>query len=157
MNIYLSTKYCFIHFYPGFTFAGLWSVYTKYLCEGIPSEYLGTLQGFLHGVYWGLGNGTGHMLGGLSIENLGARITFWIFAVASFVNLIVFLVIQKVNMPLTYILSMLSIKIRFVLNTYFAVLFHYDLKHTHSNVFAFLMRVCLLIYNKNMHFHTYFV
>ena len=39
----------------GFTFAGVWSVYIKYLCEDVPKEFMGTLQGFLHGVYWGLG------------------------------------------------------------------------------------------------------
>lgn len=79
----------------GFTFAGIWSVYTSYLCASVPSEYLGTLQGFLHGVYWGLGSGTGHMIGGITVETLGARITFWIFAAASFVNMIIFITIQK--------------------------------------------------------------
>lgn len=79
----------------GITFAGIWSVYTSYLCASVPSEYLGTLQGFLHGVYWGLGSGTGHMIGGICVETLGARLTFWIFAVGSFVNMIIFTVIQK--------------------------------------------------------------
>ena len=49
----------YMHFwlllFVGFTFAGVWSVYIKYLCDSVPSEFLGTLQGFLHGVYWGLG------------------------------------------------------------------------------------------------------
>ncbi|KAL4228571.1 hypothetical protein ACF0H5_011621 [Mactra antiquata] len=79
----------------GFTFAGIWSVYTKYLCSNVPSEYLGTLQGFLHGVYWGLGSGTGHMAGGILVETFGARVTFWIFAIGSFINLCIFLIIQK--------------------------------------------------------------
>ena len=30
-------------------------MYIKYLCDSVPREYMGTLQGFLHGVYWGLG------------------------------------------------------------------------------------------------------
>jgi MFS family permease len=81
----------------GFTFAGIWSVFTKYLCANVPSEYLGTLQGFLHGVYWGLGSGTGHMIGGISVETLGARVTFWIFAGASFFNLLLFIIVQKVR------------------------------------------------------------
>ncbi|KAH3868725.1 major facilitator superfamily domain-containing protein 6-A-like [Dreissena polymorpha] len=79
----------------GFTFAGVWSVYVKYLCKSVPSEYLGTLQGFLHGVYWGLGAGSGHMIGGILVQTLGARMTFWIFAAGSFVNMVLFLIIQK--------------------------------------------------------------
>lgn len=65
---------------------------------------MGTLQGFLHGVYWGLGAGTGHMLGGISVETLGARATFWIFAVASFINMLIFLIIQKVIRSYMYAL-----------------------------------------------------
>lgn len=81
----------------GFTFAGVWSVYIKYLCEDVPKEFMGTLQGFLHGVYWGLGSGTGGMLGGLFVETWGARVTFWIFAIAPFINMLIFLLIQKMT------------------------------------------------------------
>ena len=31
------------------------SVYIKYLCENVPTEYMGTLQVFLNGMYLGLG------------------------------------------------------------------------------------------------------
>ncbi|WAR04713.1 MFSD6-like protein, partial [Mya arenaria] len=72
-----------------------WIVLPFEVLQGVPSEYLGTLQGFLHGVYWGLGAGTGHMIAGLSVENLGARVTFWMFAAGSFVNAVAFLIIQR--------------------------------------------------------------
>ncbi|KAK3582988.1 hypothetical protein CHS0354_027113 [Potamilus streckersoni] len=81
----------------GFTFAGVWSVYIKYLSTSVPSEYLGTLQGFLHGVYWGLGSGSGFLIGGVLVQNYGAVVTFWSFAVGSFVNLIIFAITQKVS------------------------------------------------------------
>jgi len=82
---------------PGVTFAGIWSVYVKYLCLNVPSEYLGTLQGFLHGVYWGLGAGTGNLIGGLLVQAYGARVTFLVFAAASFINMTVFIIIQNVR------------------------------------------------------------
>ncbi|KAL3836881.1 hypothetical protein ACJMK2_022288 [Sinanodonta woodiana] len=81
----------------GFSFAGIWFVYTKHLCTSVPSEYLGTLQGLLHGVYWGLGAGSGYLIGGVLVQNYGARVTFWIFAIGSFVNLIFFAIAQKVS------------------------------------------------------------
>ncbi|KAK3596408.1 hypothetical protein CHS0354_019009 [Potamilus streckersoni] len=81
----------------GFSFAGVWFVYTKQLCASVPSEYLGTLQGLLHGVYWGLGAGSGFLIGGVLVQNYGARVTFWIFAIGSFINLIIFAIAQKVS------------------------------------------------------------
>ena len=69
----------------------------KYLCSHVPSEYLGSMQGIMHGVYWGLGSGSGHMMGGIAVEMLGAKMTFWVFSSVSVVNLIVFMLIQKVG------------------------------------------------------------
>ena len=42
------------------------------------------------------GSGTGGMLGGVLVQTWGARVTFWIFSIASFINMILFLLIQKV-------------------------------------------------------------
>ncbi|XP_060557620.1 major facilitator superfamily domain-containing protein 6-like [Ruditapes philippinarum] len=69
--------------------------YTLFMANVYLSDILRDLQGFLHGVYWGLGSGTGHMIGGISVETLGARVTFWIFAGASFFNLLLFIIVQK--------------------------------------------------------------
>ena len=80
----------------GFTFAGVWSALTAYICMAVPSDNLATMQGILHGVYWGLGSGTGAMLSGILVEKYGARTMFWIFAVAAAVNLVMFCVAQKV-------------------------------------------------------------
>ena len=44
-----------------------------------------------------LGSGTGHMLAGILVETWGAKVTFWIFAIGSFINMLIFLLIQKVS------------------------------------------------------------
>lgn len=80
----------------GCTYAGVWSALTAYMCTVIPQENLATMQGILHGVYWGLGSGCGSLFGGILIQRLGAPTTFWIFAAASGVNLVIFVVAQKV-------------------------------------------------------------
>jgi MFS family permease len=82
---------------PGFTFAGVWAVLTLYLTKNVPHEYLGTMLGIMHGVYWGLGSGTGFMVGGVLVQHFGARFTFWLFAGASAFNVIVFSIAQKVS------------------------------------------------------------
>lgn len=60
-------------------------------------EMLGTMQGIIHGVYWGLGTGTGFMMGGILVEEMGAQNTFWVFAGVSGFNLITFCIAQKVR------------------------------------------------------------
>ena len=47
-------------------------------------------------MYWGLGSGTGDVIGGQLVGAFGARNTFWIMAVVSVVNLIIFTIAQKV-------------------------------------------------------------
>ncbi|KAJ8307172.1 hypothetical protein KUTeg_015256 [Tegillarca granosa] len=79
----------------GFTFAGIWGAMIGYLCTVIPGENMATMQGILHGVYWGLGSGSGSMIGGIVTEHFGARVTFWSFAVATVFNLIIFVITQK--------------------------------------------------------------
>lgn len=81
----------------GFTFAGVWCVLTVYFCKAVPMEMLGTMQGIIHGVYWGLGSGTGAMIGGLLVQEMGARLTFWIFAGVSGFNLLTFCIVQKLT------------------------------------------------------------
>ena len=67
-----------------------------YLCRAIPVESLATMQGILHGVYWGLGSGAGYVLGGILVEQFGARITFGSFAVTAMVMFVFFIITQKV-------------------------------------------------------------
>ncbi|XP_022310017.2 major facilitator superfamily domain-containing protein 6-like [Crassostrea virginica] len=84
-----------VEIFQGCTSAGVWSALTAYMCSVIPPDNLATMQGILHGVYWGLGSGCGSLIGGILVQRLGAPITFWIFAGASGVNLVIFLVAQK--------------------------------------------------------------
>lgn len=87
----------FIIFSLGCTSAGVWSALTAYMCTVIPPDNLATMQGILHGVYWGLGSGCGSLIGGFLVQKLGAPMTFWIFASASAVNLFIFLIAQKAS------------------------------------------------------------
>lgn len=84
-----------VEIFQGCTSAGVWSALTAYMCSVIPPDNLATMQGILHGVYWGLGSGCGSLIGGLLVQRLGAPMTFWIFAAASALNLFIFLVAQK--------------------------------------------------------------
>ncbi|KAL5010838.1 hypothetical protein ScPMuIL_013143 [Solemya velum] len=79
----------------GFSFAGIWVVLVDYLCGSVPAAYLATVQGVMHGVYFGMGNGSGHMIAGVLIENFGAQVTFWAFAVVSGCLLLLFFLSQK--------------------------------------------------------------
>lgn len=42
-------------------------------------------SGILHGVHWGLGHGSGELIGGFLISNFGAPTTFAIFGTFSLV------------------------------------------------------------------------
>jgi len=85
----------------GVTFSFIWVSLSQYTAVAVPSASLGTIQGIIHGVYFGLGNGVGHFLGGVLISQFGAVMTFYGFAVASVVWLLIFFICQKVNQLLT--------------------------------------------------------
>jgi len=70
---------------------------TAYTTMAVPSASLATIQGILHGVYFGLGSGSGHLIGGIMIGYVGSVITFFSFAGASLFVLILFAVAQKVR------------------------------------------------------------
>jgi MFS family permease len=82
----------------GVTFSCIWVSLTAYTAVSVPSASLATVQGILHGVYFGLGNGMGHLIGGLLIGAFGARVTFFGFSGASFIVLILFIIAQKVRL-----------------------------------------------------------
>lgn len=79
----------------GITFSFIWVSLTSYTAVAVPSVSLATVQGIMHGVYFGLGNGFGHLFGGILIGNYGAVITFYSFSGVTFLWLIVFFICQK--------------------------------------------------------------
>ncbi|XP_077996978.1 major facilitator superfamily domain-containing protein 6-like [Glandiceps talaboti] len=80
----------------GITFAAVWTALTSYMALAVPSDSFATLQGILHGVYWGLGCGVGNMLGGLLVDIFGAVKTFASFSFAAAAVMIVFVIVQRV-------------------------------------------------------------
>ena len=68
-----------------------------YTAIAVPSESLATVQGILHGVYIGLGNGLGHLLGGFAIDAYGAPVTFYATSAAVALWLVTFVLCQKVG------------------------------------------------------------
>lgn len=56
-----------------------------------------TIQGIIHGAYWGLGMAVGGVVGGLLVHVTGARITFRMEAIACFIILIAFFVINNLD------------------------------------------------------------
>ncbi|ELU12968.1 hypothetical protein CAPTEDRAFT_188244 [Capitella teleta] len=84
------------------TFSCIWVSLTAYTAVSVPSASLATVQGILHGVYFGLGNGTGHLIGGLLIGAFGAKVTFFGFSGASFLVLILFIVAQQCSTKPTF-------------------------------------------------------
>jgi len=81
---------------PGVTFAFTWVSMCQYTAISVPSVSLATVQGIIHGVYFGLGNGVGHLIGGLAIDAYGAPATFYAAAVVVVVWLVLFVICQKV-------------------------------------------------------------
>ena len=75
----------------------VWATITSYSATVVPRESLATLQGILHGVYWGLGAGSGYMIGGQLIKNYGAVLTFRGFSAMSIVACVLFILAQKVR------------------------------------------------------------
>ncbi|XP_077993227.1 major facilitator superfamily domain-containing protein 6-like [Glandiceps talaboti] len=78
----------------GVSYAAVWTALTSYLALAVPSDSFATIQGILHGVYWGLGFGVGNFLTGVLIEYYGAVNTFMGFSVASSVVLVLFVILQ---------------------------------------------------------------
>ncbi|XP_070547026.1 major facilitator superfamily domain-containing protein 6-like [Ptychodera flava] len=80
----------------GITFAAVWTVLASYLALAVPNDSFATMQGILHGIYWGLGTGVGNMLGGLFVDFFGAVRTFIGYSIASCVVLVIFAMVQRV-------------------------------------------------------------
>lgn len=85
----------------GVSSASIWTSAVCYigLIPGAPV----TLQALLHGVYWGLGHGGGGILGGVLVTYLGSTITFLVYGLLCFLNLL-FLLLFKYRSKLTELL-----------------------------------------------------
>jgi len=81
----------------GVTYAFTWVSMCQYTAKLVPSVSLATVQGIMHGVYFGLGNGIGHLIGGLAIDAYGAAVTFYATAVVVVFWLLLFILCQKVG------------------------------------------------------------
>lgn len=71
----------------GITSAAVWSAMLSYVNDMSNDDNVTTMQGILQGVHWGLGYGTGEMLGGLMVSALGTGASFLILAILSLVFL----------------------------------------------------------------------
>lgn len=67
----------------GVTFACMWAASTYVAKEMAPPGLEATSQGLANGIFWGLGGALGSLLGGLLVNAYGSRTTFVIFAVAT--------------------------------------------------------------------------
>lgn len=56
-----------------------------------------TIQGIIHGVYWGLGMAVGGVIGGMMVHEIGARLTFRLEAAFSFAILVLFFAVNNVH------------------------------------------------------------
>jgi MFS family permease len=81
----------------GVTFSFIWVSLSQYTAVAVPTVSLATVQGIVHGVYFGLGNGVGHLIGGVAIDAYGAVVTFYAAAVVTVVWLLIFVACQKLS------------------------------------------------------------
>jgi len=79
----------------GITTAALWSSCVSYV--GLHPGASNTVQGILNGVYMGLGFATGGFMGGLLVQFTGMKLSFVMYALASFCVLLIFAVINKLS------------------------------------------------------------
>ena len=81
-----------IEFLRGFCTALAWSGLAAFV--GSPPRIGATLQGILHGVYFGLGNGIGQLVGGILVRKYGFGTVFRYFSLIDFFVVLVFVVVS---------------------------------------------------------------
>lgn len=80
----------------GITSAAVWSAMLSYVNLMSNDDNATTMQGVLHGVHWGLGYGTGEMLGGLMVSALGTGTSFLLLGIISLLFLFAYSVSNNV-------------------------------------------------------------
>lgn len=77
----------------GLTSAAIWSAGVVFV--GLIPGATTTMQGILGGVYFGLGNGGGGMVGGIIVSLIGCPYTFLLLGVISIVDLFLFVLVNN--------------------------------------------------------------
>ncbi|XP_070547028.1 major facilitator superfamily domain-containing protein 6-like isoform X1 [Ptychodera flava] len=75
-QIFTPWAFMFGELLSGVTSAACQVALVSYFAKGVQASSLATLQGVIHGIYAGLGTGTGSALGGLFVMNHGVQVTF---------------------------------------------------------------------------------
>ena len=82
--------------HPKYETAVFHIIFACILLAVVNSRYLLTL-GILHGVHWGLGHGSGELIGGLLISTFGASTTFAIFGAFCLVLMAVYILVTNLT------------------------------------------------------------
>ncbi|XP_022085051.1 major facilitator superfamily domain-containing protein 6-like [Acanthaster planci] len=83
----------------GMSIALTWNILVSLLCRAVPFECMATLQGFLSGIYFGLGHGIGAIAGGFMVTSYGVLWTFYSFSFGVFCYAIGFFLAVKAFRP----------------------------------------------------------
>ena len=79
----------------GITFASFWSASTYYVYNASPKGLTATMLGLLNGVYGGLGQSIGSLIGGMLSKQMGLKKAFFTCGITDLVFLVIFLIYQK--------------------------------------------------------------
>ncbi|XP_028415361.1 major facilitator superfamily domain-containing protein 6-like [Dendronephthya gigantea] len=77
----------------GITTAALWAAIMSHVGDTAAKDSAFTLQGVIHSLHWGLGHGSGSVLGGILVHNIGPRNTFALFAIISAMNFLIYILV----------------------------------------------------------------
>lgn len=77
----------------GVASAGVWAAAVCYI--GLVPGASSTIQGFIGGIYWGLGLGAGGVIGGFIVSYIGLRLTFVGFGILSIVDLFLYILVNN--------------------------------------------------------------
>ncbi|XP_028415368.1 major facilitator superfamily domain-containing protein 6-like [Dendronephthya gigantea] len=77
----------------GITTAALWAAIMSHVGVTAAKDSAITLQGVIHSLRWGLGHGSGSVLGGILVHTIGPRNTFALFAIISAINFLIYMLV----------------------------------------------------------------
>lgn len=80
-----------IELLAGITSAAVWSAMLSYVGQRSRANNATTMQGLLNGIHWGLGSGSGEMIGGVIVSFIGTSSCFLLLGFGSLLFLIGFL------------------------------------------------------------------